>query len=70
MIRPRKMIKLELTVLERDVDAVIEHLGKTSVIHLEDRSDEDDETEVNAAAQLELIKTKELLQNLQDAAIR
>ncbi len=34
MIRPRKMKRVELTVLERDVDGVIEYLGKRRVIHL------------------------------------
>jgi hypothetical protein len=30
MIRPRKMKRVELTVLERDVAGVIEHLGSVA----------------------------------------
>ncbi|GHV68623.1 hypothetical protein AGMMS49928_08600 [Spirochaetia bacterium] len=34
MIRPRKMKQVELTVLSRDVDQVLEHLGRRALIHL------------------------------------
>ncbi|MDR1286214.1 MAG: V-type ATP synthase subunit I [Treponema sp.] len=33
MIRPRRMKRLELTVLSRDADAVIEYLGRRGVMH-------------------------------------
>ena len=33
MIRPRKMKQVELTVLDRDVDLVIEYLGRRGVMH-------------------------------------
>ena len=36
MIRPRKMKHIELTVLNRDVDAVIEYLGRRGIMHLGD----------------------------------
>jgi V/A-type H+-transporting ATPase subunit I len=34
MIRPRKMKQIELTVLSRDVDQVIEFLGRRALLHL------------------------------------
>jgi V/A-type H+/Na+-transporting ATPase subunit I len=34
MIRPRKMRRVELTILERDIDMVLEYLGKQALIHL------------------------------------
>ena len=34
MIRPRKMKQVELTVLARDVDRVLEHLGRRAPMHL------------------------------------
>ncbi len=53
MIRPRKMKRVELTVLERDVDGVIAHLGKRRVIHLsppeEEPKAEDEEGAENGA---------------------
>lgn len=45
MIRPRRMKRIELTVLERDVDNVIEYLGKRRVIHLSPNEEEPVETE-------------------------
>ena len=33
MIRPRKMKRVELSVLDRDVDGVIEYLGRHAVMH-------------------------------------
>ncbi|MDR1971673.1 MAG: V-type ATP synthase subunit I [Treponema sp.] len=36
MIRPRKMKRLELTVLSRDVDRVIEYLGRRGIMHFSD----------------------------------
>jgi V/A-type H+-transporting ATPase subunit I len=38
MIRPRKMKQVELTVLDRDVDQVIEFLGRRAVMHLSKES--------------------------------
>ncbi|MDR2160335.1 MAG: V-type ATP synthase subunit I, partial [Treponema sp.] len=36
MIRPRKMKHIELTVLSRDADGVIEYLGRRGIMHLGD----------------------------------
>jgi len=38
-LRPRKMKEIELTVLNRDIDAVIEFLGRRSLIHLTSGND-------------------------------
>ncbi|GHV60633.1 hypothetical protein AGMMS49587_02600 [Spirochaetia bacterium] len=39
MIRPRKMKHIELTVLSRDVDTVIEYLGRRRIIHFSEESE-------------------------------
>ncbi|MDR2111283.1 MAG: V-type ATP synthase subunit I, partial [Spirochaetaceae bacterium] len=41
MMRPRKMKQVELTVLDRDVDRVIEFLGRRAVMHLSDEAGTD-----------------------------
>jgi len=38
-LRPRKMKEIELTVLSRDIDAVIEFLGRRSLMHLTSEKD-------------------------------
>jgi len=38
-LRPRKMKEIELTVLSRDIDAVIEFLGRHSLMHLTSEKD-------------------------------
>ena len=40
MIRPRKMKRVELTVLKSDVNAVIEYLGQHEVMHFTESGDE------------------------------
>jgi V/A-type H+-transporting ATPase subunit I len=39
MIRPRKMKHIELTVLSRDVDRVIEYLGRRGIMHFSDTAE-------------------------------
>lgn len=39
MMRPRRMKRVELTVLERDVDGVIELIGKKGVMHFPQRNE-------------------------------
>ncbi|GHV37178.1 hypothetical protein AGMMS49546_04200 [Spirochaetia bacterium] len=41
MIRPRKMKHIELTVLSRDVDKVIEYLGRRGILHFSEETDAD-----------------------------
>ncbi|MDR0452357.1 MAG: V-type ATP synthase subunit I [Treponema sp.] len=38
MIRPRKMKQIEMTILARDADRVIEYLGRKAVLHLSDET--------------------------------
>ncbi|MDR0599301.1 MAG: V-type ATP synthase subunit I [Treponema sp.] len=38
MIRPRKMKRIEMTVLTRDVDAVIEYLGRRGLMHFSEEA--------------------------------
>ena len=38
-LRPRKMKEIELTILSRDMDSVIEFLGRRAVMHLTDEHD-------------------------------
>jgi len=38
-IRPRKMKEIELTVMKRDIDAVIEYLGRRAQIHFQNEND-------------------------------
>ena len=49
-LRPRKMRQIELTVLSRDVDAVIEFLGRRALMHLssEDNSPRDNVSETTS----------------------
>ncbi|MDR3248857.1 MAG: hypothetical protein LBT39_08720, partial [Treponema sp.] len=41
MIRPRKMKHIELTVLARDVDRVIEYVGRRGIMHFSEAGDKD-----------------------------
>ncbi|MDR1866640.1 MAG: V-type ATP synthase subunit I [Treponema sp.] len=43
MIRPQKMKQLEMSVLERDVDQVIEFLGRSALMHFSDTAQKTDQ---------------------------
>ncbi|MDR3337638.1 MAG: V-type ATP synthase subunit I [Treponema sp.] len=63
MIRPRKMKQIEMTILARDADRVIEYLGRKAVLHLSGGTEEEplsQDTEVFRHIQdnLEALKTE------------
>jgi V/A-type H+-transporting ATPase subunit I len=73
MIRPQKMKQVELTVLERDVDTVIEYLGRWGFMEFSgggadgaEKPQDDSAPAVNAANAAELIRKS--LDSLQSAA--
>ncbi|MDR2021404.1 MAG: V-type ATP synthase subunit I [Treponema sp.] len=47
MIRPRKMKQIQLTVLTRDVDTVIEFLGRRGIMHLSEEPGADQDSHVH-----------------------
>ncbi|MDR2303946.1 MAG: V-type ATP synthase subunit I [Treponema sp.] len=72
MIRPRKMKHVELTVLSRDVDAVIEYLGRRGVLHFTEEDAERGSLESNRPAHslddASWQHIKETLEKLQSAS--
>ena len=65
MMRPRRMKRLELTVLERDVDRVIEYLGRRAVMHLSAESGDEAPAGAEDASAADL---KSLLDRLRSQA--
>jgi V/A-type H+-transporting ATPase subunit I len=60
MIRPRKMKQIELTVLSRDVDQVIEYLGRRALLHLSE-----DEEPGGIVHALDTANYRHILENLE-----
>ena len=51
MIRPQKMKHIEMTVLKKDIDAVLEYLGRNEVIHFTVSKKEDGKSDTKNAGQ-------------------
>jgi len=67
MIRPRKMKQIEMTVLTRDVDPVIEYLGRRGLMHFSGDSFSMDGTSAGSSGTVAHIK--ENLDRLSSAAV-
>jgi len=65
MMRPRKMKNIELTVLERDVDRVIEYLGKKCLMHF---SHPDEAIVAESDTGEDLVKALDYLEKIRSAA--
>ncbi|GHU81040.1 hypothetical protein FACS189468_2600 [Spirochaetia bacterium] len=65
MMRPRKMKQIELTVLARDVDGVIEFLGRRGLMHFSDEVPQDSRFRNEAA----FVHIRENLERLSSAAV-
>ncbi|MDR1863608.1 MAG: hypothetical protein LBQ67_06795, partial [Treponema sp.] len=63
-LRPRKMKRLELTVLTRDADGVIEFLGRLALMHLK----EDESAEARAMDEAAYKHIRENLDKLRTAS--
>ncbi|MDR2418123.1 MAG: V-type ATP synthase subunit I [Treponema sp.] len=78
MIRPRKMKQIEMTVLERDIDRVIEFLGNRGIMQFSEKAssieehsseeDEDDVDETRVNAERTSAHTRENLEKLKTVA--
>ncbi|MDR2182014.1 MAG: V-type ATP synthase subunit I [Treponema sp.] len=71
MIRPRKMKQIEMTVLARDVDTVIEYLGRNGIMHFSDDAAAipGDIEEQNAASSGNAAHIREVLDSIARAAL-
>ncbi|MCL1815442.1 MAG: V-type ATP synthase subunit I [Treponema sp.] len=64
MMRPRKMKQIEITVLSRDVDSVIEYLGRKELMHFSS-----DNNDAGAGSSNKTPHIRENLNRLQSAAV-
>ncbi|MDR1142880.1 MAG: V-type ATP synthase subunit I [Spirochaetaceae bacterium] len=69
MIRPRKMKQIEMTVLTRDVDSVIEYLGRRALMHFSGETLTEGAPGESAGSSGRVSRIRENLDRLRSAAV-
>ncbi|MDR2662735.1 MAG: V-type ATP synthase subunit I, partial [Treponema sp.] len=69
MIRPRKMKQIEMTVLTRDVDSVIEYLGRRALMHFSGETLGEGAPGESAGSSGRVSRIRENLDRLRSAAV-
>ena len=64
MLRPQKMKQLELTVLSRDVDKVIEYLGQKGIMHFSENESANEIHETGSASAMDAASHRHIQENL------